>query len=365
MSMGETRTRMPEEDIADMETGMGRTYRAMQVARPGVLELVERETPQPGTGEVLIRVEACGVCGADAADIERAGIAGQPPRVPGHEVVGRIVALGAHVPSIWKLGQRVGVGRLGGHCNECSQCRRGRFQLCQDQPVVGVTCDGGYAEMMLARATGLVAIPDELSPEEAAPILCAGIATFNALRKCGAQAGDTVAIVGIGGLGHMALQYARRMGFRVIAIGRGGDIADDALALGAHVYIDNREEDAVARLQDIGGAQAIVTMIDHADTVSALLPGLAPEGRLVLLNPGRQPLQIPAGLLVGGQRSILGSITGTPFENERALNFSVLVDVRPRIEVMPLEKADEARRRLKSGDARFRMVLGIASPHRT
>ena len=313
---------------------MKATYRAMQAIRPGVLELVDRETPAPGPGQVLISVEACGVCGADAADVD-------------------------------KIDPAVGVGRLGGHCGECVQCRQGRFQLCLSQPVVGSSCDGGYAEMMLARSTGLVAIPDELSSEEAAPILCAGIATFNALRKCGAQAGDTVAILGIGGLGHMALQYARRMGFRVVAIGRGGDIAADALALGAHVYIDNREEDAVARLKGMGGVQAIVTTIDHADTVSALLSGLAPEGRLVVLNPGKGPLQVPAGLLVGGQRGILGSITGTPYDNEKALNFSVLVDVRPRIEVLPLEQAAEALRRLRSGDVKYRMVLTTGYRHRT
>lgn len=341
------------------------TYRAMQVIRPGVLELVERVTPAPGPGQVLIAVEACGVCGADATDIDKADPNLQPARVPGHEVVGHIVALGSGVPALWKLGQRVGVGRLGGYCGECVQCRQGRFQLCLNQPVVGNSCDGGYAEMMLARGTGLVAIPDELCSEEAAPILCAGIATFNALKKCGAQAGDTVVILGIGGLGHMALQYARRMGFRVVVIGRGSDIAADALALGAHVYIDNREEDAVARLKGMGGVQAIVTMIDHADTVTALLAGLAPEGRLIVLNPGKGPLQVPAALLVGGQRSILGSITGTPYDNEKALNFSVLVDVRPRIEVMPLEQAAEALRRLRSGDVKYRMVLTTGRQHRT
>jgi alcohol dehydrogenase len=202
-----------------------------------------------------------------------------------------------------------------------------------------------------------VSIPDELSAEDAAPILCAGLATFNALKKCGAQAGDTVAILGIGGLGHMALQYARNMGFKVVAIGRGSDIAADALALGAHVYIDNCEEDAAARLKAMGGVHAIVTMINHADTVSALLGGLAPQGRLVVLNPGKSPLPVPAGLLVGGQRSILGSITGTPYDNEKALNFSVLVNVRPHIEVMPFERAGDAYLRLKSGNVKYRMVL--------
>jgi alcohol dehydrogenase len=227
----------------------------MQVTKPGILELVERKTPQPGTGEVLLEVEACGICGADARDIERPDPSAARPRVPGHEVVGRIAALGEGVPSRWRLGQRVGVGRLGGHCNLCAQCRQGRFQLCEDQPVIGASADGGYAEMMVARSTGLVGIPDELSSMEAAPILCAGLATFNALRKCTAGPGDLVAVAGIGGLGHLAVQYARRMGFEVAAIGRGGDIAGHAAGLGAHHYIDMQAEDAVERLKSMGGAR--------------------------------------------------------------------------------------------------------------
>lgn len=338
---------------------MKTTYRAMQVTRPGLLEMVDRPTPTPGRGEVLIEVEACGICGADVGDIEGADPALQPPRVPGHEVVGRIVTIGEHSPSIWRVGQRVGVGRLGGHCNECTQCRQGHFQLCQNQPFVGSSCDGGYAEMMLARATGLVSVPDGLDSEESAPILCAGIATFNALKKCGAQAGDTVAILGIGGLGHMAVQYARRMGFKVVAVGRGSDIAEDALSLGAHVYIDTNEEDAAQKLKSMGGAQAIVTTIGHAEAVSALLAGLAPQGRLVLLGAGKDPLPVSAGHMVVGERSILGSITGSPYENEKTLDFSLLTGVRPVIEVMPLEKANEAYQRMKSGDIKFRMVLTV------
>jgi len=337
------------------------TYRAMQVSRPGVLELVERQVPIPGIGQVLIEVEACGICGADVGDIEGADPTLQSPRVPGHEVVGRISVLGEYVPSIWRVGQRVGIGRLGGHCNECSQCRQGHFQLCQDQPFVGASCDGGYAEMMIARASGLVSIPDELSAEEAAPILCAGIATFNALKKSGAQAGDTVAILGIGGLGHMALQYARRMGFRVVAMGRGSDIAQDALALGAHTYIDCNEEGAVGKLQALGGAHAIVTTIGVPSVVSALMPGLVPQGSLVLLGAGKDPLPVSTGHLVVGERSVLGSITGTPYENEKTLNFSVLTGVRPMIEVMPFEQANEAYQRMRSGDVVFRMVLTVDS----
>lgn len=338
------------------------TYRAMQVTTPGTLELVERETPKPGYGEVLIEVEACGICGADAADIEEADPALQPPRVPGHEVVGRIVAIGENAPSIWKSGQRVGVGRLGGHCNECSQCRQGQFQLCEDQPFVGASCDGGYAEMMLARGTGLVSIPDELNSEEAAPILCAGIATFNALKKSGTEAGDLVAIQGIGGLGHMALQYAHKMGFKVAAVGRGQDIAEEALKLGAHVYIDTKTEDAAAKLKSMGGAKAIITTIGTAEAVSSLTDGLAPRGRLVLLSAGKDPLPVSAGHLVVGERKVLGSITGTPYENEKTLDFSVLTGVRPQIETMPLEKAFEAYQKMKSGDVKFRMVLTMKAP---
>lgn len=336
---------------------MKTTYRAMQVSRPGVLELVERATPLPGVGEVLIAVEACGICGADSADIDGADPALQPPRVPGHEVVGRIVALGEHTPGIWQIGQRVGVGRLGGHCNACPPCRQGRFQLCQDQPFVGASRDGGYAEMMLARVTGLVSIPGQLDAEEAAPILCAGLATFNALKKSGAQAGDTVAILGIGGLGHMALQYARRMGFKVVAIGRGGDIAQDALELGAHVYVDSLAEDAAAVLQAHGGAQAVITTVSSAAAVTALMDGLAPAGRLVVLGAGKDPLLVSSGKLVVGERGVLGSITGTPYDNEKTLAFSVLAGVRPRIVTMPLERAAEAYQRMQSGDVKFRMVL--------
>lgn len=335
-------------------------YRVAEVSKPGALVMAERETRSPGEGEVLIAVEACGICGADAGDIDRADPNMRPARVPGHEVVGRIVARGTGVHSIWRIGKRVGVGRLGGHCNECAQCRRGQFQLCANQPFVGSNCDGGYAEMMIARATGLVSIPDELKSEEAAPLLCAGVATFNALKKCGAEAGDTVVVQGIGGLGHLALQYARKMGFRVVAVGRGAQIADDALALGAHIYIDSKQEDPVIRLQALGAAKAIVTTINDVQAVSALIGALAPQGRLVLLGAGKNPLSVSGGHLVVGERSLLGSITGTPFENERTLDFSMLAGVRPCIEVLPLEKAGEAVARMRSGQANFRMVLTMS-----
>ncbi|MGD9802096.1 MAG: alcohol dehydrogenase catalytic domain-containing protein [Hyphomicrobiaceae bacterium] len=336
---------------------MQKTYRAMSITSPGHLELVDRPVPVPGSDEVLIAIEACGMCGADLNDIARVDPGGHQPRVPGHEVVGRILALGERVPSIWRRTQRVGVGRLGGHCNECSACRQGRFNLCRNQHFVGSTCDGGYAEMMLARSTGLVSVPEELSSEEAAPILCAGIATFNALKTCGAEAGDLVAILGIGGLGHMALQYARKMGFKVVAIGRGQDIAQDALALGAHVYVDTNVESAVEKLNAMGGAKAIIATIAHAETVSPLLGGLAPEGRLIMLGTSKDPLSIASGQLVAGERGVIGSITGSPYENEKTLDFSVLTGVRPSIETMPLERAAEALQKLKSGDVKFRLVL--------
>ncbi|MFJ1311539.1 alcohol dehydrogenase [Agrobacterium sp. P15N1-A] len=345
---------------------MKSTYKVAQVSVSRKLEIVERATPSPGPDEVLISIEACGICGADAGDIDRADPALQPPRVPGHEVVGRIVALGANTPNLWKIGQRVGVGRLGGHCNDCDQCRRGHFNLCRNQQVLGVSRDGGYAEMLTARSTGLVSIPDDLSSEEAAPILCAGIATFNALKKCGAEAGDTVAILGIGGLGHMAVQYARRMGFRVVAVGRGADIADLSIELGAHRYIDSNVENTVEVLQTLGGAKAVLTTIGNADAVAEIMPALAPEGRLVVLGVAKDPLSVSTGFLVGGERGVMGSITGSPFENERTLDFSVLSGVRPMIETMPLERAQEAVERMRSGNVKFRMVLtmgGNADAH--
>lgn len=334
---------------------MGRTFSAMEITAPGRLTAVRRPVPAPGAGEVLIEVEACGICGADRGDIE--GATPEAKRIPGHEVVGRLVALGADVPSIWKIGQRVGIGRFGGHCGSCRECRRGQFHLCREQPVMGASRDGGYAEMMTARVTGLVSIPDELSSVEAAPILCAGIATFNGLRGSGATPGDTVAVVGIGGLGHMAVQYARKMGLRVVAIGRGQDIAADATALGAHRYIDTEAEDAAAALRAMGGAAAILSTVGDMGVVAALAQGLAPGGRLVLLGVGKDPLAIASGFLVGGERAVQGSITGSPYDNERTLGFSVLTEVRPWIETMPLAQAQAAYERMLSGEAKFRMVL--------
>lgn len=334
-------------------------FKAMQVTEPGKMELVERPVPVPGYGEVLLKVEACGICGADAGVVEGLEKNTNYPRIPGHEVVGRIISLGEGVPSYLFIGQRVGVGRLGGHCNECEQCRQGHYNLCTNQPVVGSSRDGGYAEMMLARATGLVLIPDELLAAEAAPLLCAGIATFNALAKSGAKPGDTIAIQGIGGLGHLAIQYAQKMGYRVIAVGRGSDIRQDVINLGAHQYIDTLQSDAVAEIKKAGGAQVILTTITNSEAASELVKALAPRGKFMIVGAGSSPLLFMPGTMVGNELTAEGSITGTPYETERALKFSLLTNVRAQIETMPLTRAHEAFQRMRSGDVKFRMVLSM------
>lgn len=335
---------------------MKNSYQAIQASALGKLELVMRTVPAPNKDEVLIAVEACGICGADAMTIENPN-PDSFPRIPGHEVVGRIVAIGDPNSNYWKIGQRVGVGRLGGHCNQCDECRQGLFNLCSHQPVMGSTHDGGYAEMMIAKETGLVSIPDELSSVEAAPLLCAGIATFNALKKSGAQAGDTVAILGIGGLGHLAIQYARRMGFKVVAIGRGEDIKSLTKKLGAHIYIDTNIENAVEQLKILGKAQVILSTITNGEISSALFAGLLPQGKLIVVGVGKEPLVISSPLLVGGERTVQGSITGTPYEVEKTLNFSLLTDVRAMIETYPLEHAHEAYTKVRTGKVTFRAVL--------
>lgn len=336
---------------------MPMTYRAMQISAPGVLEMVERVLPEPGENDVLIKVEACGVCGVDLYDCARSQENNVLPRVPGHEIVGAIFKKGTKVSSLWQTGQRVGVGRLGGYCMICMQCRQGSFQLCENQPTVGVTTDGGYAEYVLIRSTALIAIPDAFSSLDAAPILCAGIATFNALRNSGARAGDRVIVLGIGGLGHLAIQYARKMGFEVIAAGRGSVKAQDALDMGAHHYLDTQNQDVVEQIKKSGGAAFLFATITHSSAVSSLLPLLAPQGKLVLLGVGSEPLSIMPGWLVGGERTASASFVGTPFETERALRFSALFEVKPRVEQLPLASANLALARLKAGEARYRIVL--------
>jgi alcohol dehydrogenase len=336
---------------------MTMTYRAMQVSADGTLELVIRDRPTPPPGEVLIQVEACGMCGADIADIHNAAADPDVRRVPGHEIVGRILEIGPNVAQEWRVGQRVGVGRLAGHCGSCAQCREGSFQLCPNQAFVGSSRDGGYADMVLARGSGLVAIPDSLTSAEAAPILCAGLATLNALRKSGAQPADTVAVLGIGGLGHMAVQYASRMGFRVIAIGRGRTVSQDAAWLGAHEYIDTDCEDGPSQLAELGGANCLISTVMDSGLTASLMRGTKPGGTVVLLGVGREPLELSVGQLIVGERTVTGSLTGTPRDAERALQFSALTDGMPIIERIPLEAANLGLDRLRSGEVRYRLVL--------
>jgi len=313
-------------------------------------------TPPP-PGGVRIRVEACGVCHSDV--ITALGLFPdiRYPRVPGHEVIGRIDALGDCV-SDWSIGQRVGVGYLGGPDFHCGPCRRGDFVNCLHQTVTGVGTDGGYAEVMLVSERGLVAVPGELSPRDAAPLVCAGVTTYNALRNSPARSGDLVAIQGIGGLGHLGIQFARAMGMRVAAIGRGAGKEEIARRLGAHTYIDTQKEDAAAALQALGGAKVILATAASNKAAGQLAGGLASRGTLVILGVGGDgPMQIAPAELVFGSRSITGALTGTTSETEDTLSFSVLHDVRPIVEAVPLEEAAEAYSRMMRGEARFRMVL--------
>jgi propanol-preferring alcohol dehydrogenase len=335
---------------------MKNMYKAVEVSAPGVLRVVERPISEPGAGQVRIRVEACGICHTDAATVMGVYPGLTLPRVPGHEVVGRVEALGSGV-SRWKIGQRVGVGLIAGEDGSCEPCRRGDIVNCQNPVVSGVTVDGGYAEVMVAEARAIASIPDELNSAEAAPLLCAGITTYNALRNAGLRGGDLVAVQGIGGLGHLGVQFARHMGFRTVAIGRGGDKEKLAKGLGAHVYIDTAVDDAVAVLQRMGGAKVILATAPSGDSMGPLLSGLAVRGKLIVVGVPPDQIQLSAFPLVFGGRSVYGSLTGTAVEQEDTLAFSVLEDIRPMIETAPLEQAAEAYARMMQGKARFRMVL--------
>src|SRR6266567_4514654 len=335
---------------------MKSTYKALEVSAPGNLRLVERSVPEPGAGQVLIRVEACGICHTDAATVTGIYPGLKLPRVPGHEVVGRIEALGSGV-SRWRIGQRVGIGLIAGEDGTCEPCRRGDMVNCQNPVVSGVTADGGYAELMVAEARGLASIPDELSSVEAAPLLCAGITTYNALRNAGLRGGDLVAVQGIGGLGHLGVQFARHMGFRTVAIGRGSEKEKLAKELGAHVYIDTAVDDAAAVLQRMGGARAILATAPSGDGMGPLVSGLAARGKLIVVGVPSDQIQLSAFPLVFGGRSVYGSLTGTAIDQEDTLGFSVLENIRPMIETAPLEQAAGAYDRMMQGKARFRMVL--------
>jgi D-arabinose 1-dehydrogenase-like Zn-dependent alcohol dehydrogenase len=338
------------------------TMRAVQVTRPqGALDLVERDVPVPPSGSVRIKVEACGVCHSDSFTKEGTFPGIRYPRVPGHEIAGTIDVLGAAVPDEWKPGQRIGVGWHGGHCGHCSSCRRGDFVTCQIAPQVpGITYDGGYADYVIAPAAALARMPEGLSAVEAGPLMCAGITTFNSLRHCGARPGDLVAVLGVGGLGHLAIQFAARMGFRTVAIARGGDKEALTRELGARRYIDSEREDPAAELARLGGARVIVATVTSGRAMSAVVGGLGVDGALLVLGAPADPLEINAGLLVGGRRSIKGWPSGTSIDSEDTLAFSALTGVRPMTEVFPLERAADAYARMISGDARFRAVLTTA-----
>ncbi|NVN09643.1 alcohol dehydrogenase [Nguyenibacter vanlangensis] len=332
------------------------TYKAFQAVGGGKLELVEKAIEPPAPGMVRVAVEACGVCHTDAVTVEGGFPGLSYPRVPGHEAVGRIDAIGEGVAR-WTIGQRVGVGFLAGRCGVCPSCRRGDFVNCSNQAITGIHLDGGYAEIMTASQHALVAIPDALQSVDAAPLQCAGVTTFNALRKSGATAGDLVAIQGVGGLGHLAIQFARHMGFQTVAIARGAGKKDLALSLGAHRYIDSEAEDPAATLRELGGASVIVATASNPATFGPLLGGLAAKGQLIVVGAGAEPIQFGVVDLLFGERSIAGRNTGTPIEIEEALNFSLFQDVRATIERVPFERAPEAYAKMLANEARFRMVL--------
>jgi D-arabinose 1-dehydrogenase-like Zn-dependent alcohol dehydrogenase len=328
-----------------------------QVPKPGAdFQIVDREIPQPRAGQVRIKVQACGVCHSDVLTKEGALPWIEYPRVPGHEVAGLIDELGAAVAT-WKTGQRVGVGWHGGYDGTCTQCRRGDFINCQNMKIAGISYDGGYQQYMLAPVEALAAIPDSLSDVEAAPLLCAGITTYNALRHSGALPGDLVAIQGIGGLGHLGVQFANKFGYKVAAIGRGPENAALAKKLGASVYIDSKATNAAQELQKLGGAQVIVATAPSSKAMSALIDGLGPNGKLMVVGASFDPIEVTPTQLIFGSRTIQGWASGTPADSEDTLRFAELTGVRPMIETYPLEKAAEAYARMISGKAQFRVVL--------
>jgi len=331
--------------------------KSAQVPSPGAdFQVVDREIPKPGPGEVLIKVQACGVCHSDVLTKDGLWPGIQYPRVPGHEVAGVIDDLGAGV-SGWKKGQRVGVGWHGGHDGTCLQCRRGDFVNCRNLKVAGISYDGGYQQYMVAPVEALTAMPESLGDAEAAPLLCAGITTFNALRHSGALPDDLVAVLGIGGLGHLGIQFANKFGYKVAAIGRGAENAPLARKLGASVYIDNEVTNAAEELQRLGGAQVILATAPSSKTMSALVDGLAPNGKLIVVGVAFEPIEVTPVQLITGNRSIQGWASGTPTDAEDTLRFAELTGVRPMIETYPLEKAEEAYARMLSGKAQFRVVL--------
>ena len=333
------------------------TMKAAQVSNPGAdFQIVEREIPEPGAGHVRIKVQACGVCHSDVLTKEGLWPGIQYPRIPGHEVAGIIDSAGAGV-SGWERGMRVGVGWHGGHDGTCRECRRGDFNNCRNLQIPGISYDGGYQEYMIAPAEALVAIPGTLNDAEAAPLLCAGITTYNSLRHCGALPGDLVAVEGIGGLGHLGIQFAQKFGYEVAAIGRGSEKAALAKKLGASVYIDSQATNAAEALQKLGGAHAILATAPSSKAMSELVDGLGPNGKLIVVGATFDPIEVTPIQLITGNKGLQGWNTGTPAESEDTLHFAELTGVRPMIETYSLEHAAEAYARMMSGMAEFRVVL--------
>lgn len=333
--------------------------RAVQVSSAnGPFEMVTRDLPSPGPREVRIKVQACGICHSDSFTKLGAFPGIRYPRVPGHEVVGVIDAVGAEVPG-WKPGTRVGVGWHGGHCGHCASCRRGDFITCASGQIPGITYDGGYAEYMIAPFVALASVPETLSSAEAAPLLCAGITTFNALRHSGAGPGDLVAVLGIGGLGHLGVQFAAKMGCHTVAIARGAEKARLARELGARHYIDSTTQNVAEELTRLGGARVILATVTDARSMSAAVGGLGIDGKLLIVGAAAEPIEVSPLALIGARRSILGWPSGTASDSEDTMAFSVLSSIRPLIETYPLERAAEAYERMMSGKARFRVVLAM------
>ncbi|MBL8729204.1 MAG: alcohol dehydrogenase catalytic domain-containing protein [Planctomycetes bacterium] len=331
--------------------------KAVQVAKAGgAFEVVDRPIPTPGAGEIRIRVEACGMCHSDVF-VKSGQFPGLAlPRVPGHEIAGRIDAVGPGVDRRWQSGQRVGVGWYGGHCTACDPCRRGDFMACENGKITGITFDGGYAEYCVVPVQAVARIPDALSAAEAGPLLCAGITTYNALRNSGARPGDTVGVQGIGGLGHLALQYARQMGFRTVAISRGTDKEPLARELGAHDYVDTAKTTAAEGLQQLGGAHLVLATAPHGDAIAGVVDGLRPRGKLLLVAAAVEPIPVSAFSLLSG-KAVAGWPSGTSIDSEETMAFSARTGVRPRIERFQFAQAEQAFAKMMANKVRFRAVL--------
>jgi len=332
------------------------TMKAVQVSKAGApFEVVEREVPEPGPGQVRIKVEACGVCHSDAM-IKAGAFPGlQLPRVPGHEIAGRVHGVGSGVTG-WKVGERVGVGWHGGHCFRCAACRKGLFINCEQAKITGISHDGGFAEYMVSPVEAVARIPDKLTALEAAPLLFAGVTTYNSLRNSGARAGDTVAVQGIGGLGHLALQYSANMGFRTVALSRGADKEDLARHLGAHEYVDTEKITAAEGLKKLGGADLVLATAPHSAAITSTLDGLKPRGKLLLVAAPFEPLTISAFALLSG-KTVAGWPSGSSIDSEETMSFSALTGVRPRTETFKLDQADAALEKVMENRIRFRAVL--------